>query len=429
MINNIDKIMIEVPEDAQWIIQRLSSAGFEAYAVGGCVRDSLLGRVPYDWDITTSALPEQVKSLFRSTVDTGIKHGTVTVIKNGAGYEVTTYRKDGEYKDGRHPESVTFTGTLADDLMRRDFTINAMAYNHEQGLVDLFGGITDLNQKIVRAVGNPDDRFEEDALRIMRAIRFAAQLGFRMDRETYDSIEKHADNLAKVSMERIRVEFEKTLMSNHPDYIFLFGKLGMGKYIVPGFQEECFTADREERKKLLNSMGGKKELRLSVFLSELNPEDVHSSLRKLTYDNKTNNAVTKIITYKDCSFTKDRIQLKLLLHEMGTETFEWVLKYREARLKALGTEPQELLDWVKKEYSDILEKKEVFAVEHLEVRGRDLIEAGIPKGEPVGIELENLVLAVIKEPGLNTKETLTEMIKQSAKQYAVVKKESPGGKQ
>ena len=180
---------IKLPDDVQFIIHTLQLHGFEAYAVGGCVRDSILGREPGDWDITTSAKPMEVKHLFRRTVDTGIQHGTVTVMFGKEGFEVTTYRIDGEYEDGRHPKEVTFTGEVREDLRRRDFTINAMAYNDKEGLLDLFGGIDDLNKKVIRCVGNPEERFTEDALRIMRAVRFAGQLGFSIEEKQTGSIE------------------------------------------------------------------------------------------------------------------------------------------------------------------------------------------------------------------------------------------------
>ena len=173
--------MIELPEKVKYIINTIAKAGYEAYAVGGCIRDSILGRTPDDWDITTSASPGQIKALFRRTVDTGIRHGTVTVMREGEGFEVTTYRIDGEYEDGRHPREVTFTSSLLEDLRRRDFTINAMAYNEEAGLVDAFGGVKDINAGIIRCVGSPAERFSEDALRIMRAVRFSAQLGYRIE--------------------------------------------------------------------------------------------------------------------------------------------------------------------------------------------------------------------------------------------------------
>ena len=203
-ITDIDHMFrIELPDYIKTIINALTAEGFEAYAVGGCVRDSFLGRSPDDWDVTTSALPAQVKSVFKRTVDTGIEHGTVTVLIGKNSSEVTTYRVDGDYEDFRHPKKVEFTASLEEDLKRRDFTINAMAYNDEKGLVDIFDGRGDLERKVIRAVGDPRERFNEDALRILRAIRFSAQLGFEIDEETRNAMSELAPNLRAVSAERI----------------------------------------------------------------------------------------------------------------------------------------------------------------------------------------------------------------------------------
>ena len=213
------EMTIQLPDKVKQIINRITEAGYEAYAVGGCIRDSILGRVPDDWDITTSATPQQVKQLFRRTIDTGIQHGTVTVMLDREGFEVTTYRIDGKYEDGRHPTEVTFTPNLEEDLKRRDFTINAMAYNDRAGLVDEFDGIGDLEKGVIRCVGEPKDRFGEDALRMLRAVRFSAQLGFSIDEATKAAITELAPNLEKISAERIQVELVKLLTSDHPDYL------------------------------------------------------------------------------------------------------------------------------------------------------------------------------------------------------------------
>ena len=199
-------MVIQIPEKVNKIIHLLQENGYDAYAVGGCVRDSLLGRIPADWDITTSARPLEVKRLFRRTVDTGLQHGTVTVMLGKDGFEVTTYRIDGEYEDSRHPKEVIFTGKLEEDLKRRDFTINAMAYNDREGLVDVFGGAEDLKNQVIRCVGNPRERFTEDALRIMRAVRFSAQLGFSIEEETKRAAGELAETLKKISAERIHTE-------------------------------------------------------------------------------------------------------------------------------------------------------------------------------------------------------------------------------
>ena len=226
---------ISIPAPAEEIIGKLNEYGYEAYVVGGCVRDMMLGREPGDWDITTSALPDQVKQVFRRTVDTGIQHGTVTVMMGNEGYEVTTYRIDGEYSDGRHPNHVEFTPNLAEDLKRRDFTINAMAYNSRTGFVDEFGGAEDLKKGIIRCVGEPMDRFTEDALRILRAIRFSAQLGFLIEDRTYEAIRKIAPNMVHVSKERIQTELTKLLLSSHPGHMELVYETGISSYVSDAF--------------------------------------------------------------------------------------------------------------------------------------------------------------------------------------------------
>ena len=224
---------MRLPEDVAYIIKTLEHAGFEAYAVGGCVRDTLLGRQPQDWDITTSAKPMQVKALFRRTIDTGLQHGTVTVLLHHVGYEVTTYRIDGEYKDNRHPESVEFTEKLIYDLERRDFTINAMAYNPGRGLVDEFDGVGDMERKIIRCVGNPGARFDEDALRMLRAVRFSGQLGFSIEENTRQAIVERAERLKNISAERIRVELTKLLTAKDAGQLREAHHLGMTAVFLP----------------------------------------------------------------------------------------------------------------------------------------------------------------------------------------------------
>lgn len=232
---------IQLPGKVKCIIDTLEEAGFEAYAVGGCVRDSMLGRKPEDWDITTSASPWQVKELFPVTVDTGIKHGTVTVLIGHEGFEVTTYRIDGEYEDKRHPKEVLFTSDLLEDLKRRDFTINAMAYNDKKGLVDAFGGARDLEDKKIQCVGDPVERFTEDALRLMRAVRFSAQLGFSIEGRTKEVIPALAGNLADISEERIQTELVKLLVSGHPEELRTLYETGMTKVFLPEFDRMMAT--------------------------------------------------------------------------------------------------------------------------------------------------------------------------------------------
>lgn len=231
------KAVIRLPEDVKKIISELEKAGYEAYAVGGCIRDSILGRTPGDWDITTSAKPRKIKETFRRTVDTGIEHGTVTVLLGDHSYEVTTYRVDGDYKDLRHPAAVTFTASLEEDLKRRDFTINAMAYNDSAGLVDLYGGMEDLKKQLIRCVGDPDDRFNEDALRILRAVRFAAQLDFDIEAATRTAIARHAANLSAVSKERIMTELSKLICSAHIEKAEMLSELGLSPWLAEHFQK------------------------------------------------------------------------------------------------------------------------------------------------------------------------------------------------
>ena len=233
-----------IPKQAASIIQTLSSHGYEAFVVGGCVRDSILGKTPSDWDITTSARPEQVKALFAKTIDTGIKHGTVTVMMDKVGYEVTTYRIDGTYEDHRRPNDVTFTTSLREDLMRRDFTINAMAYNDADGLIDLFGGMDDLENKVIRCVGQAKDRFEEDALRMLRAVRFAGQLNFRIEHSTREAIAACCENIRDVSAERIQMELLKLLISGHPEILKEAYSTGLTAVFFPEFDRMMDTAQR-----------------------------------------------------------------------------------------------------------------------------------------------------------------------------------------
>ena len=224
---------IELPEKVKQIINTIQAAGFEAYAVGGCVRDSLLGRVPDDWDITTSAKPQQIKELFPRTIDTGIQHGTVTVMLQKEGFEVTTYRIDGKYEGSRHPKEVTFTANLTEDLKRRDFTINAMAYNETEGLIDIFDGKGDIERKLIRCVGEAKERFKEDALRMMRAVRFSAQLGYDIEKNTKDAIKELAPTLKNISAERIQTELIKLVISPNPDYLRIAYETGVTAVILP----------------------------------------------------------------------------------------------------------------------------------------------------------------------------------------------------
>ena len=400
------KIKIELPDDVRFILDTIRHAGYEAYIVGGCVRDSLLGRVPEDWDITTSALPVQVKSLFKNTVDTGIKHGTVMVIRGGKGYEVTTYRIDGEYIDGRHPESVEFTPVLEEDLKRRDFTINAFAYVPEEGVVDLFGGLDDLAGGIIRAVGDPRKRFEEDALRIMRAVRFSAQLSFDIEEHTKEAISEYAPNLQMVSAERKRVELEKTICSANPAHVCEYGRLGLAEYIVPDLPDKCFGV---ESAKIMENVRNadpdrRRIVRLAAFFMEMDPEECAHVMRKMTFDNRSRDLVSGILRYRSGSpetqggLEPDAPGIRKLLSRTGPELFELVLNFKEA----CGVD----VSLTRAEYEMIISCGDAFEISMLEIKGNDLIQAGIPAGKQVGETLNRLLDRVTDDPGLNTKETL-----------------------
>ncbi len=269
---------IQLPEKVKYIISQLEQAGFEAYAVGGCVRDCLLGRNPNDWDVTTSAKPLEVKAVFGHTIDTGIQHGTVTVMLEREGFEVTTYRIDGEYEDSRHPREVIFTANLIEDLKRRDFTINAFAYNDKSGIVDAFHGMKDLSDGVIRCVGEASERFDEDALRILRAVRFSAQLGFMVAEETKAAIKILAPNLRHISAERIQAELVKLLMSDHPDALRDAYELGITKAVLPELDAAFATAQQnphhqytvgEHLMQSLLHIQADKSLRLAALLHDI----------------------------------------------------------------------------------------------------------------------------------------------------------------
>lgn len=427
---------IEMPYEAEWIIDNIRSHGYEAFIVGGCVRDAVLGRIPGDWDITTSAKPEQVKEIFGKTVDTGLKHGTVTIIKHGKGYEVTTYRIDGEYLDGRHPETVEFTPDLREDLKRRDFTINAMAYSHETGIVDEFEGMEDLKRRVIRCVGCAGDRFTEDALRILRAVRFAAQLDFVIEDETYKAIVKIAPNLTHVSKERIQVELTKLLLSDHPEKIWMVDETGIADYVTSGFPEvferelerenshnagenetpgkcgclvdgaskdalkECWTG--------LAALPADKSHRWAGFLRHMTPEQAVKILRGLKLDNDTIGNVKSMIMAFQTPLAVDKIQIRKLLSRVTEYQFLGAMQLK--KLDGDETVP-ELLQL----FEEIREAGDCVSLKQLAVNGGDLLQQGLEKGKQIGDGLMYLLNLVLEEPKLNKKDILLEKINQFKK--------------
>lgn len=407
---------MQLPEDVRAIIGTIEEHGCEAYAVGGCVRDTLLGKTPYDWDITTSALPMQVKSMFKRTVDTGLKHGTVTVMIGKTGYEVTTYRIDGEYKDGRHPENVEFAVNLLEDLKRRDFTINAMAYSDKNGLVDEFDGQGDLERGIVRCVGNPIERFTEDALRMMRAIRFSAQLSFEIDKETYKAIEKLSPNIAQVSMERIQVELTKTIMSDNPEKVELYYETGIFSVVLPDVAAIFEGRYRQNAISMLKHTEKTVILRYAALLNSLEPDRAKGVLRSLKLDNHTVDSVTAIVANSKVSIDENEPAIREALNRYGRELFDNLIIHDEA----LTTAKEEItgiilpgkhnhIAAVKKMMDDIIARGDCVTIKDLDITGNDLIEYGMT-GPQIGKTLNELLHVVMDNPKLNDKATLLAML-------------------
>ena len=436
---------IEIPSKAAIIIQTLEQAGFEAYTVGGCVRDSVLGRVPDDWDITTSARPEQVKALFRRTIDTGLQHGTVTVMMEKEGFEVTTYRVDGEYEDGRHPKEVTFTASLEEDLKRRDFTINAMAYNPSVGMVDLFGGMKDMENRIIRCVGDPLERFTEDALRIMRAVRFSAQLGFWIEDGTRNALGILAPNLAHVSAERIQVELLKLLVSPHPDYLRTAYESGITKEFLPEWDacmvteqntpHHCYTVGEHTLHSLLN-IRPDKVLRLTMLLHDIGKPVVkmtdetgrdhfkmhgpvseqmaHDILKRLKFDNDTLEKVCRLIKWHDYRPLPDMKAVRRAVNKIGADMFPLYLEVQKADMLAQSEyrreEKMERLKGVHACWERIQAENQCVSLKDLAVTGRDLISAGIAPGKEIGEILQYFLELVLDNPNDNKKEILMEKL-------------------
>ena len=307
-------MIIDLPKNVENIIGSLEEHGFEGFAVGGCVRDSLLKKTPKDWDITTDALPVDMKKIFKKTFDTGIAHGTVTVLMDGVGYELTTYRIDGNYSDGRHPDSVSFSKSLSEDLCRRDFTINAMAYSNKKGIVDLFDGRKDLQNGIIRAVGDAKKRFDEDALRMLRAVGFAAQLGFKIDDDTFEAIKEKAKLLSKVSKERIFVELNKSLNGDFAQNIKMVYTSGLYRYIGKEFAKLDENIYNFYPRKFPN----KKHMYWAAFLENIeNVEAVKKILFELKSDNATRNNTYLLVKELKNPLPSSDEDIRWSLHRIG----------------------------------------------------------------------------------------------------------------
>ncbi len=438
---------IELPRKVVLIIKNLQRHGYDAYAVGGCVRDSILNRKPEDWDITTSAKPEQVKRIFRRTVDTGIEHGTVTVLIGKDGFEVTTYRVDGLYEDGRHPKEVTFTSRLEEDLKRRDFTINAMAYNDDERLVDAFGGMRDLNYHLIRCVGDPKERFSEDALRILRAVRFSAQLAFPIEPETAEAIKSLAPNLEKISAERIQAELVKLLVSDHPERIQDACELGITKVVLPEWDDMVGVKQNTPHHKYdvaahtvhaLQNVKNDKVLRLTMLFHDMGKPVMKTTdengrdhfkghaiaseqiaktvMKRLKFDNDTIRKVTKLVAYHDYRMEPTGANVRRAMHEIGVELFPYYLAVRLADTKAQSSYERrgklENIIQIRELYRNALRNKECVTLKDLAVTGTDLINLGIAPGKKMGTLLNELLDMVIEDPAWNQKGKLCDYVKE-----------------
>ncbi|HJD01634.1 MAG TPA: CCA tRNA nucleotidyltransferase [Candidatus Mediterraneibacter excrementavium] len=438
---------INLPEKMLMIINNLQLHGYEAYAVGGCVRDSILARRPEDWDITTSAKPEEIKKLFRRTVDTGIEHGTVTVILGKDSYEVTTYRIDGTYEDGRHPKEVRFTDDLKEDLQRRDFTINAMAYNDDVRLVDVFGGMQDLNHHLIRCVGDPVERFSEDALRILRAVRFSAQLNFPIEKKTAEAVKEMAPSLGRISAERIQAELVKLLVSAHPERIQDACELGITKVILPewdamtGVEQNTPHHKYDVAQHTLRAMKNVKRdkvLRLTMLFHDMGKPESKTTdeagrdhfkghaliseeiarrvMRRLKFDNDTIRKVTRLVCYHDYRMEATPKNVRRAMNRIGVELFPYYLAVRLADVKAQSPyrkrEKIENIVAVRVLYQKILLEDQCVTLRQLAVSGRDLMDLGMSPGREMGNMLSELLEYVIDDPERNRKDILCDYVKE-----------------
>ncbi len=439
-------MQIQLPDKVHKIINTLEAAGYEAYAVGGCVRDSILGRKPDDWDITTLAKPEEIKRLFPRTIDTGIRHGTVTVMLDKEGFEVTTYRIDGDYEDGRHPKEVTFTASLEEDLKRRDFTINAMAYNEHQGLVDLYGGLADMEAGMIRCVGDAKERFTEDALRMMRAVRFSAQLGYRIEEATKTAITALAPDLQKISAERIQAELIKLVISAHPDYLRIAYETGITAQILPEFDlcmetpqnnpHHCYTVGEH----ILHSMQAiepDKVLRLGMLFHDIGKpqtmtvdeegithnkkhpavgaEMTKKILRRLKFDNDTTEKVVKLVLYHDQDIGATQAGVRRAMNRIGEDIFPMLFAVHRADISAqsdyMREEKLRKFSYIEELYDTVRSQGDAVSLKDLAITGRDLIAQGMKPGREIGAVLQSLLEQVLEDPSLNTPEQLLEISK------------------
>lgn len=388
---------MNIPEYVREVLKRLHDGGYEAYVVGGCVRDSILGLSPDDWDVCTEAEPDEMKSCFIGlrSVDTGIQHGTVTAVSEGRPVEVTTYRIDGTYSDGRHPDSVAFTRSLQEDLARRDFTINAMAYDPSAGLIDPFGGAGDLQQGLIRCVGDPERRFSEDALRILRALRFSSKLGFRIEEHTERAVREMAGSVRKVARERVGTEFTKLVLGKRAGEVLQSFRKELNASGIAAMAEDGFLRRTDALPRLL-----------PVRLAAVFPDPCGRALRELRLDHGTIRVCVQIREAMREAVPEDRVQLRKQMMRHGEEAVRGMLEIRRV-CPDQGACPQDA-ERALSDLDAVLADGEVWNLKQLKVSGNDLITAGLPQGKAIGAALHRLLLMVIDGKIENQKDQLME---------------------
>lgn len=442
-----------IPAKVQFIIDTFYNNGFEAFLVGGCIRDYLLNKTPKDYDIATSATPDQTISLFEKTIPTGLQHGTVTVVIENENFEVTTYRTESEYIDNRHPEKVEFVKNIKEDLSRRDFTINAFAYNHKKGLLDFFEGKSDLKNKIIRAVGNSDIRFNEDALRMLRAIRFSSQLDFDIAKDTLSNIEKNNLLINNISFERIRDEISKILISNNPRKgLILLKNTELLTNIIPEFKD-TFSFDQknphhfedvfEHSLSVVEKTPSILTVRLAALLHDIgkpscfnldekgighfyghntkSEEISRKILNRLRFDNKTIKETLKLIReHMNVLDNPNNSNIKRLITRVGLDSIENLYSLQEADILSLKDPSVATHKIVKMREvtNNILIAKEPLSLKDLAITGNDLInELELSKGKIIGDVLKKLFNIILDYPDLNNKKDLLKEAKKIVESY------------
>ena len=394
---------MNLPKEVRQIIDILNENNYEAYVVGGSVRDSLMGKTPTDFDIATSATPKEIKAIFAKTVDTGTKFGTVTVLLNSKTYEVTTFRIDGPYKDHRKPTEVNFTGSLTEDLARRDFTINAIAYHKNHNYIDPFNGAADIKDKCIRGVGHPPTRFKEDALRMMRCIRFAVKLGFTIDHATYDALVENAHLISKISMERIRDELEKILLGNYIQFSTIINECHILKYVDEGLYTHFQTHLNKTIPFLKNCE--KDIITKAAILFKNYEKPLKPLLQKLKYSNdQISKTISLVDTLSPPINSPNKYEIKKLLLKLGNENFRRWLHICE--VFSMDTTHTHNL------HKDIIKNNEPISLKDMKITG-DILAANniVSPGKEMGDILAFLHQAILKDPSLNETRALLKLAK------------------